>query len=76
MVLGELAMVAAIAILAGSLVAAQAPLLKLIPGLEPLASALGLLGSAAGIMAMVLICGLYPSVLAMRAEPAESLHYE
>lgn len=76
LVLGELAMVACVAILAACAVAAQVPFLGLVPGLQASASALGLFASAVAIMILVLFSGLYPSVLAMRAEPAEALRHE
>lgn len=76
LVLGELAVVASAAILAAGAVAAQVPALRLVPGLEPAASALGLGASGLAIMIMVTLCGLHPAALAMRATPAEALRHE
>lgn len=76
LVLGELLVVAAAAILAVSLLAIQIPALGLFPQIEGWSQALGLLVSAAFVLAVVALCGLLPGALAMRVAPAEALRAE
>jgi putative ABC transport system permease protein len=75
-ILFEVAIVATLALLVGTIVVLQIPLMGVFawlnPGVYPLALALSL----ATIYALTLLCGLYPSWLAGRVQPAEALHYE
>jgi putative ABC transport system permease protein len=77
-VLGELALIASLALVPGVLLAAQLPMLPMpkdwvIPDSVFL---LSVVISAAIIYAVVLLCGWYPSRMATRVQPAEALHYE
>lgn len=74
-ILGELLVLTTIAMLLGAAVFLQAPLL----GLFSLPLSTYLLSLAASIVLIagfVVVCGLYPSHLATRIQPAEALHYE
>lgn len=76
LVLGELAMVALLAILVGAVVIVQVPLLQLVPGVRLSSQLVGLAAAGIFVLGLVIACGLYPSRLAMRAEPAEALRSE
>jgi len=76
LVLGELLVVAGAAILVAAAILAQLPLLGLFPETDAIAHALGLLVSAAFVLAVVTLCGLHPGALAMRVAPAEALRAE
>ena len=54
----------------------QFPLLDLIGFISDKVYIYSLLLSILVIYALTLICGLYPSRLATRVQPAEALHYE
>lgn len=75
-VLGELLALTTVAVALGSALFLQAPLLDLI-GRVGSGIYLTALGTAMVIVyAFVVLCGLYPSWLATRVEPAEALAYE
>jgi putative ABC transport system permease protein len=76
LVLGELAVVAGAAILAATALAAQVPLLGIVPELRASSHALGLAAAGAFVLGIVTLCGLYPGTIAVRASPAEALRTE
>ncbi|MEW6733535.1 MAG: ABC transporter permease [Acidobacteriota bacterium] len=75
-ILGELFLIATIALVFGTGIVLQFPLLNIIGFVSAKVYLLSLLISLAIIYLLTLICGLYPSRLAMRIHPAEALHYE
>ena len=76
LVLGELMALATISALIGGLIFVQAPLLGIVTGLST-SVWIGAIALAAVVLySFVLICGLYPSWLATRIEPARALQYE
>jgi len=76
LVVGELLVVAGAAIAVTSLLAVQVPLLGLVPTIDAPSHALGLAVAAAFVLGVVVLCGLHPGSLAMRAMPAEALRSE
>jgi putative ABC transport system permease protein len=75
-ILGEVALLATIAVIGGTLVIAQLPILGAFRIVTPSAYTLGFLGALATIYALTVLCGLYPSWLASRLQPADALRYE
>lgn len=75
-ILGEIAVMTSLALLAGVLVAVQFPLLNIVYFVEPHVYAISLAISVSAIYLLTLSCGWYPSLLATRVEPAEALRYE
>jgi putative ABC transport system permease protein len=75
-ILGEIAVMTTLALLAGVLVAIQFPLLDIIYFVEPHVYAIGLAISVSAIYLLTLACAWYPSRMATRVEPAEALRYE
>ena len=75
-ILGEIAVMTTLALIAGVLVAIQFPLLDIIYFVEPHVYAISLAISVTAIYLLTLACGWYPSRMATRVEPAESLRYE
>ncbi|HEY2829865.1 MAG TPA: ABC transporter permease [Thermoanaerobaculia bacterium] len=75
-VLIEVALLSSLAVAVGVCVIAQLPLLGAFHLVSPSACAIGLLAAAATIYAITLTCGLYPSWLAGKVQPAQALHYE
>lgn len=75
-ILGEIAVMTSLALLAGVLVAIQFPLLDIIYFVEPHVYAIGLAISVTAIYLLTLACAWYPSRMATRVEPAEALRYE
>jgi putative ABC transport system permease protein len=75
-ILGELVLIASLGLIVGSLVVVQFPLLDLIGFISNRIYFLSLVLSLLLIYGLTLICGLYPSRLATRVQPAEALHYE
>ena len=74
-ILSELLVVSGLGILLGTAVVAQVPILDFVPlDGDVFATALGL--SAFLLLTLTAVCGLYPSWLATRIQPAEALHYE
>ncbi len=76
LVLGETALLTTLAVAAAVLIVAQLPILGLFELVTPAAYAIGIGAALATIYAITLLCGMYPSLLARRIEPAEALHYE
>lgn len=75
-ILGELFIVTTIGLLLGTLVVVQFPLLDLLGFASPEVYTASIFISLSLIYLLTTVCGLYPSLLAMRIHPAEALHYE
>jgi putative ABC transport system permease protein len=75
-ILAEVALLATIALVIGSIIVWQLPVLGAFSIVSPAAFTAGFLGALATIYALTLLCGLYPSWLASRLEPADALRYE
>ncbi len=75
-ILGEIAVMTTLALIAGVLVAIQFPLLDIIYFVEPHVYAISLAISVTAIYLLTLACGWYPSRMATGVEPAEALRYE
>lgn len=75
-ILAEVALLATIAIVIASIIVWQLPVLGAFSVVSPGAFTAGFLGALATIYALTLLCGLYPSWLASRLEPADALRYE
>jgi putative ABC transport system permease protein len=76
-ILGELIVMTTLALLAGTVVVVQFPLLGLFFGaVRPAVYAAGLAVSAVAIYCLALVFGWYPSRLATMVQPAEALRYE
>jgi putative ABC transport system permease protein len=74
-VLGEIVVLATLALLPGVALALQLPLVGTLP-VRGAVFAASLAVSVAGIYLLAILCGWYPARLATRVEPAEALHYE
>ena len=68
-------MVAGLGIALGAALVVQIPLLGILP-IRGVAFATALAVSTLLLLTLTAICGLYPSWLATRIQPAEALHYE
>jgi putative ABC transport system permease protein len=75
-VLAEVMLLATIAVVIGTAIVIQIPLMGFFAWIRPAAYAIGLIGALATIYALTLLCAWYPSWLASRVEPAEALRYE
>ena len=75
-ILGELLVLTSFGLIVGSLGIAQFPLLELIASVPANVYLVSFVVSLAFMYGMSVLCGLYPSWLAMEIEPAEALHYE
>lgn len=75
-VLGELLALTTVAASAGALVFIQLPFFQAFPSVPWSTYLLGLVISLLGMYLFVIVCGLYPSWLATRVQPAEALQYE
>jgi len=75
-VLGELLALTTMAAAAGTLVFIQFPFFEAFPSVPWSTYLFGLLVSLIGMYLFVIVCGLYPSWLATRVQPAEALQYE
>lgn len=75
-ILGELVVMTSVAVLAGTAVVVQFPLLKLIDFVPGGVYAASLVVSAGCIYLLTVACAWYPSRLATSIQPAEALHYE
>lgn len=75
-ILGEVALLATLGLIIGVIVVAQLPLLGIFTLVSPTSFTIGLAGALATIYGLTLLCGLYPSWLAGRVQPAQALHYE
>jgi putative ABC transport system permease protein len=75
-ILGELLVITSVALLIGVAVVVQFPLLDLIGFISSEVYAASIVISLAVIYALTIVCGLYPSWMATKVQPAEALHYE
>jgi putative ABC transport system permease protein len=75
-ILGELFIVTSFGLIAGVLVVVQFPLLNLIGFISTKVYVVSIIISLVMIYLLTLVCGLYPSWLATKVQPAEALHYE
>ena len=75
-ILLEVALLSTLALVVGVVIVAQLPLLGAFRVVNPPAFIIGLAGALATIYGLTLLCGLYPSWLAGRVQPAQALHYE
>lgn len=72
----EMMLVASLAIVLGTLIAIQFPLLGTFPSLNWLATVTGCALAAVVLLILVTICTLYPGWIASRKQPADALRYE
>lgn len=75
-ILIEVALLATIALILGSIIVLQLPILGAFRLVTPSAFTIGFIGALATIYALTVLCGLYPSWLASRLQPADALRYE
>jgi putative ABC transport system permease protein len=75
-VMGELLVMATIAMFLGSLVVLQFPFLDLLGGVPKGVFFAGLALTIVGLYALAMVCGLHPARLATTVHPAEALRYE
>jgi putative ABC transport system permease protein len=75
-ILGELFVITSFGLLIGVAVVVQFPLLDVIGWISAKVYAWSIIISVAAIYLLTTICGLYPSRLATKVQPAEALHYE
>ena len=75
-ILGELLVITTFGLLLGLALVAQLPLLDFLYFISGKVYVLSILLSCALIYLLTLLCGLYPSWLATKVQPAEALHYE
>ena len=75
-VLGEVALLATFALVIGSIVVLQLPIVGAFHYVTPSAFTTGFICALATIYALAVLCGLYPSWLASRLQPADALRYE
>lgn len=75
-ILGELLVITTFGLLIGTLVVIQFPLLDFLGFATKQVYLYSLLISLALIYLLTIACGLYPSRLATKVQPAEALHYE
>lgn len=75
-ILGEVALLATIAMVIGLLLVLQLPVLGFFSVVPPPAFIAGIAGALATVYALTLLCGLYPSWFASRLQPADALRYE
>lgn len=74
-ILVEILIVASLGLILGVVLVLQIPLLGVID-IPPQVFAPAILLATLAILGLATVCGLYPSWLASRVEPAEALHYE
>lgn len=75
-ILGEVALITTLALIVGSAIVMQLPLLGIFSIVQPAVFTIGIVAALATIYAITLLCGAYPSWLASTVEPAEALRYE
>lgn len=75
-ILGELLVIASAALLVGTIIVIQFPLLNVLGFISSKVYIITLVLSGLMIYGLTLLCGLYPSILATLVPPAEALHYE
>ncbi|HKR63164.1 MAG TPA: ABC transporter permease [Thermoanaerobaculia bacterium] len=75
-ILLEVMLLATIALIVGSIIILQLPILGAFAIVSPAAYSSGFALALATIYALTVLCGLYPSWLASRLQPADALRYE
>lgn len=75
-ILGEISAIATLAVMAGTFLFLQLPLLRAFPFLNTGTYLAGLTGAMAMIYSLVLTCGFYPGWLATRVDPALALKHD
>ena len=75
-ILAELVIIATFGLLFGVAAVVQFPLLDVIGDINSRVFGVSVLISLVVIYALTVICGLYPSWMATKVQPAEALHYE
>jgi putative ABC transport system permease protein len=75
-ILIEVALLSTLAMTVGVVIVAQLPILGIFHVFTPAAYATGLVSALVTVYVITLLCGLYPSWLAGRIQPAQALHYE
>lgn len=75
-ILLEVALLATLAMIIGTILIVQLPILGVFRIVTPAAFTGGFLGALATIYGLTVLCGLYPSWLAGRLQPADALRYE
>jgi putative ABC transport system permease protein len=75
-ILGELFIITSFGSLAGVLVVVQFPLLNFLGFADSKVYAVSIIISLGFVYLLTALCGLYPSRLATKVQPAEALHYE
>ena len=75
-IVGEVMVTASLGLIVGSLLAIQVPLVGPFTFVPFGVVVPALIGSAALILILAALCGLYPGWSATRIQPAEALHYE
>jgi len=75
-IMGELCVITSLGVALGALIAVQVPLLGLLTSVSGKVYGMSFAISLVALYALTLLCGLYPSHLASRIQPAEALRYE
>lgn len=75
-ILLEVVLLATIALIVGAIIVLQLPILGAFTIVTPAAFSAGFVFALATIYALTVLCGLYPSWLASRLQPADALRYE
>jgi putative ABC transport system permease protein len=75
-ILMEVALLATIALVVASVLVLQLPILGVFRLISPAAFTVGFAGALAMVYGLTILCGLYPSWLASRLQPADALRYE
>ena len=75
-ILLEVALLATLAVIVGAILILQLPILGVFQIVTPAAFTAGFLGALATIYGLTILCGLYPSWLASKLQPADALRYE
>jgi putative ABC transport system permease protein len=75
-ILAEVVLLASVAVVIGAVIVFQLPVLGIFSLVTKPAFVIGLAGALATIYGLTILCGLYPSWLASRLQPADALRYE
>jgi putative ABC transport system permease protein len=75
-IIGEIVVLTSLALLAGSLLFLQLPLLGVLSFVDGSVFVSAILASALVIVPFVILCGLYPGWLATQVQPSQALQYE